>query len=63
MDLFRSMKAFVLTVKTGSFASASISLNTSPQMVAKYILFLETQLGLKLLNRTTRSQNLTEFGK
>lgn len=32
-------------------------------MVAKYILFLETQLGLKLLNRTTRSQNLTEFGK
>ncbi|MWP45936.1 LysR family transcriptional regulator [Gilliamella sp. Pas-s27] len=63
MDLFRSMEAFVLTVKTGSFASASISLNTSPQMVAKYILFLETQLGLKLLNRTTRSQNLTEFGK
>ncbi|MCO6556246.1 LysR family transcriptional regulator [Gilliamella sp. BG6] len=52
-----------MTVKTGSFASASISLNTSPQMVAKYILFLETQLGLKLLNRTTRSQNLTEFGK
>jgi DNA-binding transcriptional LysR family regulator len=63
MDLFRSMEAFVLTVKTGSFVSASISLNTSPQMVAKYILFLETQLGLKLLNRTTRTQNLTEFGK
>ncbi|WP_294965238.1 LysR family transcriptional regulator [uncultured Gilliamella sp.] len=63
MDLFRCMEAFVLTVKTGSFATSSISLNTSPQMVAKYIAFLESYLGLKLLNRTTRSQMLTEFGK
>lgn len=63
MDLVKCMEAFVVTVKTGSFAQTSISLNTSPQMVAKYILFLENYLGLKLLNRTTRSQNLTEFGK
>ncbi|PIT21327.1 hypothetical protein BGI36_06780 [Snodgrassella communis] len=63
MDLFRCMEAFVLTVKTGSFVATSISLNTSPQMIAKYIAFLENYLGLKLLNRTTRSQNLTEFGK
>ena len=63
MDLLRSMEAFVLTVKTGSFAASAISLNTSPQMVAKYVVFLEDYLGLKLLNRTTRSQKLTEFGK
>lgn len=63
MDLFRSMEAFVLTVKTGSFAASAISLNTSPQMIAKYVVFLEDYLGLKLLNRTTRSQKLTEFGK
>ena len=63
MDLVKCMEAFVITVKTGSFAATSISLNTSPQMIAKYILFLENYLGLKLLNRTTRSQNLTEFGK
>ena len=63
MNLFRCMQAFILTVKTGSFAAASVSLNTSPQMIAKYIAFLENYLGLKLLNRTTRSQNLTEFGK
>ncbi|MBI0059823.1 LysR family transcriptional regulator [Gilliamella sp. M0320] len=63
MDLLRSMEAFVLTVKTGSFAASAISLNTSPQMIAKYVVFLEDYLGLKLLNRTTRSQKLTEFGK
>ncbi|MFQ1004492.1 MULTISPECIES: LysR family transcriptional regulator [unclassified Gilliamella] len=57
------MEAFVLTVKTGSFVSTSVSLNTSPQMVTKYIAFLEKHLGLKLLNRTTRSQHLTVFGK
>ncbi|AHN26673.1 hypothetical protein B6D19_00915 [Gilliamella apicola] len=57
------MEAFVLTVKTGSFAASAISLNTSPQMIAKYVVFLEDYLGLKLLNRTTRSQKLTEFGK
>ncbi|OTP99048.1 hypothetical protein B5S43_08910 [Gilliamella apicola] len=57
------MEAFVLTVKTGSFAASAISLNTSPQMIAKYVVFLENYLGLKLLNRTTRSQKLTEFGK
>ena len=63
MDLLRSMEAFVLTVKTGSFVASAISLNTSPQMIAKYVVFLEDYLGLKLLNRTTRSQKLTEFGK
>ncbi|MCX8649324.1 LysR family transcriptional regulator [Gilliamella sp. B2776] len=63
MDLLRSMEAFALTVKTGSFAASAISLNTSPQMIAKYVVFLEDYLGLKLLNRTTRSQSLTAFGK
>ena len=63
MDLLRSMEAFVLTVKTGSFVASATSLNTSPQMIAKYVVFLEDYLGLKLLNRTTRSQRLTEFGK
>lgn len=63
MDLLKCMEAFVLTVKTGSFAATSVNLNTSPQMVTKYITFLENHLGLRLLNRTTRSQSLTEFGK
>lgn len=57
------MEAFVVTVKTGSFVATSVSLNTSPQMVTKYISYLEKYIGLKLLNRTTRSQHLTEFGK
>ncbi|MCX8641521.1 MULTISPECIES: LysR family transcriptional regulator [unclassified Gilliamella] len=63
MDLLKCMEAFVVTVKTGSFVATSVSLNTSPQMVTKYISYLEKYIGLKLLNRTTRSQHLTEFGK
>ncbi|OCG58919.1 hypothetical protein A9G41_05850 [Gilliamella sp. Nev5-1] len=54
---------FCANSKKRSFAAASVSLNTSPQMVAKYIAFLENYFGIKLLNRTTRSQILTEFGK
>lgn len=63
MDLFKCMEAFVLCVNTGSFIEASRSLQTSSQMVTKYISFLEQQLGVKLLHRTTRSQRLTEFGQ
>lgn len=62
MDLFKSMKAFIWTVKTGSFVGASLQLEISPQMVAKHVVSLEKKLGLTLLNRNTRAQHLTEFG-
>lgn len=62
MDLLKSMKAFVLTVNAGSFVGASLQLEISSQMVAKHVTFLEKKLGLTLLNRTTRTQHLTEFG-
>ncbi len=32
-------------------------------MVSRYVAALETLLGLRLLNRTTRSQSLTEAGR
>ncbi len=63
MDRLASMATFVKAVDTGSFAAAAAALAMSPQMVAKHIGHLETRLGTRLLNRTTRRQSLTEIGK
>ena len=62
MDLFQSMRAFVTTVKAGSMTAAAVQLDLTPAMVGQHIAALESRFGTKLLNRTTRRQNLTEFG-
>lgn len=62
MDLFRSMQAFVMTVQAGSMSAAAGLLGVSSAMVGQHIAALETRLGVRLLNRTTRSQSLTDFG-
>jgi DNA-binding transcriptional LysR family regulator len=63
MDRLVSMSAFVRAVETGSFAAAAVALDLSPQMVAKHVAWLETRLGTRLLNRTTRRQSLTPIGR
>lgn len=63
MDRLASMAAFVKAAELGSFAAAADALRMSPQMVAKHVVFLETRLGARLLNRTTRRQGLTEIGR
>lgn len=62
MDQLTSMKTFATVVQSGSFASAADVLGISSTMVGKHIRSLETNLSTKLLNRTTRKQNLTESG-
>lgn len=62
MDLFQSMKAFVTTVNAGSMSAAADQLNLTPAMVGQHIAALESRLGTRILNRTTRRQNLTDFG-
>jgi DNA-binding transcriptional LysR family regulator len=62
MDLFQSMKAFVTTVNTGSMSAAATQLNLTPAMIGQHIAALESRLGTRILNRTTRRQNLTDFG-
>lgn len=57
------MEVFVRAADTGSFAAAAAALGLSRQMVAKHIVFLEERVGTPLLNRTTRKQSLTEFGR
>lgn len=63
MDRLASMAVFVRAVDLGSFAAAADALDLSAPMVGKHVRFLETRLGARLLNRTTRRQSLTEFGR
>lgn len=63
MDRLESLSFFVKAVETGSFSAAAEALRTSPQLVGKHVQLLEQRLGVKLLNRTTRRQSLTEIGR
>lgn len=62
MDRLTSMAVFVKAAETGSFATAAAALGLSSQMVGKHIRFLEERYGMRLINRTTRRQSLTEAG-
>jgi len=63
MDRLTSMTVFVKAVDVGSFAAAADALEMSGPMVGKHVRFLEERLGVRLLNRTTRRQSLTETGR
>jgi DNA-binding transcriptional LysR family regulator len=62
MDRITALAAFVRTVELGSQAAASEDLGLSRAMVGRHIQQLEDRLGVRLLNRTTRKQSLTEAG-
>ena len=57
------MEVLIDVADSGSFSSAAMRLGLSSQMVAKHVQGLETRLGIRLINRTTRRQSLTEFGE
>jgi DNA-binding transcriptional LysR family regulator len=59
----RDMRTFVEVVQSGSFALAADRLGISPSVVSKQIGALETKLGARLLNRTTRSMAVTDIGE
>jgi len=63
MDRLESMEVFVRAVDLGSFAAAAAALDLSGPMVGKHVRFLEERLGMRLINRTTRRQSLTDFGR
>ena len=63
MDRLSSMATFVKAVDHGSFSAAAEASGLSSTMVGKHVQYLETRLGVRLLNRTTRRQSLTEFGR
>jgi DNA-binding transcriptional LysR family regulator len=63
MDRLTSMAVFLKAVDLGSFAAAAAALDLSGPMVGKHVRFLEERLGVRLINRTTRRQSLTDFGR
>jgi DNA-binding transcriptional LysR family regulator len=57
------MLSFVKVVDTGGFGSAARQLNLSASVVTTRVKSIEERLGVRLLNRTTRSVSLTEAGR
>ncbi|MEO7405152.1 MAG: LysR family transcriptional regulator, partial [Burkholderiales bacterium] len=62
MDHLHSMRVFAAVTDAGSFARAAERLDLSNAMVTRYVAALETRLGTRLLNRSTRKLSLTETG-
>jgi DNA-binding transcriptional LysR family regulator len=58
----QQMAVFTRIVATGSLSSAARDLGVSPAIVSRTLAALETRLGVRLLNRTTRRLNLTDEG-
>lgn len=63
MDKLSCMRAFVAVVEAESFTQAAIRLQLSKALISKYVGALESSLGVRLLNRTTRRMSVTDSGK
>ncbi|MFD2178864.1 LysR family transcriptional regulator [Veronia pacifica] len=63
MDLITCVKSYNMVVEMGSLAQAANRLNTSSSAVSKRLAWLESQLGVQLLKRTTRTLTLTDAGR
>lgn len=57
------LRIFLATVDAPSFREAAVQLAVSPQVVSRAVRELEQQLGELLFHRSTRSIQLTDFGR
>jgi len=62
IDRLHAMQVFAAVAEAGSFAGAAARLRLSPPAVTRAVAALEQHLGVRLLQRTTRSLRLTEPG-
>lgn len=62
MDKFLAMTTFARIVDKGSLTAAANALDTSLPTVVRTLAALERELGVSLLNRTTRRIHLTDAG-
>jgi DNA-binding transcriptional LysR family regulator len=62
MNKLAAMEAFVRIVDRGSLTAAAAALDTSLPSVVRTLAALERELGVRLLNRTTRRIHLTDEG-
>jgi LysR family transcriptional regulator, transcriptional activator for aaeXAB operon len=57
------MAVFVTVIQHGSFSRAAAALGLGKSVVSQHVALLEKGLGVKLINRSTRSLALTEAGR
>jgi DNA-binding transcriptional LysR family regulator len=62
MDTLELMRTFREVAQRGSFSQAARALDVSKANVSKYVAELESKLGVRLLNRSTRTVSLTDAG-
>ncbi len=57
-----ALRLFAEVARTGSFAAVARSVDLDPSQVSRAIAALENELGVRLLQRTTRAMSLTDAG-
>jgi DNA-binding transcriptional LysR family regulator len=62
-DLASHLEFFVLLARHGSLSAAARELDLTPPAATKRLAQLEEQLGVRLVNRTTRTSSLTPEGE
>jgi DNA-binding transcriptional LysR family regulator len=63
METLANLESFVRSAETGSFSAAARRLGLSPAAVSKNVARLESNLGVRLFQRSTRKLTLTEAGE
>lgn len=63
MDKLTSMRIFTEIARLRSFKGAAEQLSLAPSVISKHLTALEAELGVKLIERTTRKARLTELGE
>ncbi len=61
MDI-QQLRVFVAIVRLGSFAAAGRQLDLAPSVVTRLVASLESELGVRLMQRSTRKLSLTDAG-
>lgn len=62
MNWVKCVESFLRVVEAKSFAKASRLTHATPSALSKHVAWLEEELGIKLLQRTTRQLKLTDAG-
>ncbi len=63
MDRLRTMTSFMRVARAGSYTVAAKQLGVSVALVSRHVADLEARLGVRLVNRSTRSLSLTDEGR
>ncbi len=63
MDRIDQLRAFVKLVEFGSFTAVAKELRVQQSTISKWLAGTEADLGVQLIDRTTRSQHITDAGR